>query len=290
MTHSDLTIIIVSYNSQYWLKKTLDSLKEYYLSKTKKKVEVVVVDNNSEDDTVSVLKEQFSWVRLIELPTNVGFAAGNNAALKDVTSPYVMLVNSDVELTPESNLDKLIETFEAQPEIAVMTPKVVLNNDELDMASHRGEPTPWAAMTYFAGLERLFPRVKAFSSYHLLSRDLNQAHAIDACSGAAMMIRTSAMKQVGLLDEAFFMYAEDLDWCKRFRDAGFTIWYQPSVTIIHHKNKSGISSLSRQTALKTKSYFYDTMLQYYDKHYRATYPKWIRSIIKTTILLKKGVS
>jgi len=288
MPLTDLTIIIVSYNSQYWLKKTLVSLKKQYLSQTKKVVEVVVVDNQSQDETVKILNQQFRWVKVIELEKNSGFAAGNNVALRQVKSPYVMLLNSDVELTETSNFDHLIETLENAPKVAVVTPKVTLTNQELDWASHRGEPTPWAALTYFSGLERLFPQISLFSSYHQSAKDLNQPHAIDACSGAAMLVRSAAIKKVGLLDEIFFMYAEDLDWCKRFRDAGYTIWYQPDVTVIHHKNKSGILSLSRQTASKTKGYFYDTMLQYYDKHYRDVYPRWVRSIIKTTILLKKG--
>jgi GT2 family glycosyltransferase len=289
MSTPDLTIIIVNFNSQYWLKKTLTTLKTYYLSKTKKKIEVVVVDNHSSDDSVAILKQEFKWVKLIELPENIGFAAGNNVALKEITSPYVMLLNSDVEFNDASNLDDLLEKMDRQPEIGVITPKVVMVNQELDLAAHRGEPTPWAAFTYFAGLEKLLPQLKLFSGYHQLYKNLEAEHAVDACSGAAMIVRTKAMNQVGLLDERFFMYAEDLDWCRRFRAAGFLIWYDPMVVVIHHKNKSGISSLSRQTALKTKAMFYDTMLQYYDKHYRQTYPNWVRSIIKTAILLKKGV-
>lgn len=290
MAQPDLSIVIVSYNSQYWLKKTLTSLKEEYITQTQKKIEVIVVDNHSSDETVKILKQQFRWVTIIELEENIGFAAGNNVALRQVTSPYVMLLNSDVECTDQSNFDRLIDVMEQNPQIGIMTPKVVLTNQHLDLASHRGEPTPWASFTYFTGLEKLFPQVALVSGYHQLTKDLSTAHAIDACSGAAMLVRTSAMAKVGLLDERFFMYAEDLDWCKRFRDEGYQIWYEPSVTVIHHKNKSGISSSSRQTALKTKRLFYDTMLQYYDKHYRDSYPGWVRSIIKMTVLLKKGVS
>lgn len=133
MSKNDLTIVIVSYNSQYWLKKTLVSLKTHYLDSTKRRVTVVVVDNHSEDDTVEVLKEQFKWVELKVLPENVGFARGNNVALQAADSTYVMLLNSDVELTAESNLDPLIDMFESDSRLGIVTPKLVLTTGELDM-------------------------------------------------------------------------------------------------------------------------------------------------------------
>lgn len=285
---SDLTIIILTYNSQYWLKKTLQTLWDNYLQRTNHTVEVIVVDNNSQDESVSVIKKDFSWVKLLESEENIGFSAGNNLALKDVTSPYVMLLNSDMECTPESNFDILIDYLVEHPTVGIVTPLIRLANKDIDLACHRGEPTPWASISYFMGLERLFPSQKWASEYHQLYKGFDTIHEVDACSGAAMMVRTLAIKKVGLLDERFFMYAEDLDWCKRFRDAGFEIVFNPEVEVIHHKYKSGISSLSRQTATKTKSLFYDTMLQYYDKHYQNRYPFWVRPLIQLFVEMKKG--
>jgi len=284
----DLTIVIVSYNSQFWLKKTLISLKKLYLDETALKVKVVVVDNHSADDSVKVVKRQFRWVQLIELPENIGFAAGNNVALKEVSSRYVMLLNSDMELTERSDFDRLVSLMDDHRRWAVISPQLTLYNGHLDLASHRGEPTLWASFTYFLGLEKLFSSSPLFGQYHQLHKPMNQGHEIDSCSGAAMVVRTAAMNKVGLLDERFFMYAEDLDWCKRFREAGYKIWFEPSIGVIHHKNKSGISSASRQIAVKTKTMFYDTMLQYYDKHYRNQHPEWVRTIIITILALKKG--
>lgn len=284
----ELTIIIVSYNSQYWLKKTLQSLKQFYLDRSMFKVRVIVVDNDSDDDSVETVKSEFKWVDVIALAENKGFAAGNNEALKLVDSPYVMLLNSDMELTDNSNLDELITYLNNHPEVGIVGPAVRLTNGGLDMASHRGEPTPWASLTYFTGLEKLLPRTKLFGGYHQLYQDLTQPHAVDAVTGAAMMIRVSAMKRVGLLDERFFMYAEDLDWCKRFREVGYQVMFYPGVTIIHHKNKSGISSSSKQTSARTRGLFYDTMLEYYDKHYRIRYPAWVRRMVYYFIQIKKG--
>ena len=117
---------------------------------------------------------------------------------------------------------------------------------------------------------------------------MSTIHEVDACSGAAMIVRTSAMEKVGLLDEQFFMYAEDLDWCKRFRDAGYTVIYHPQVKVIHHKYKSGIKSASQDIARKTHGHFYETMLQYYDKHYQSRYPSFVRGVIKSFVTYKKG--
>ena len=102
-----------------------------------------------------------------------------------------------------------------------------------------------------------------------------------------MIVRNSAIKKVGMLDEQFFMYAEDLDWCKRFRDAGYKIVFYPGVKVIHHKYKSGIKSSNKKTASVTQKFFYDTMLQYYDKHYGDKYPKFVRNLLRYFIFIKK---
>lgn len=284
----DLSIVILSYNSQFWLKKTLETLKEFYLDRTDFKVETIVVDNNSPDDSAALVKNEFKWVKLIINPVNSGFAAGNNVALKNLDSRYSMLLNNDVQFTDKSNLDQLIRFMDKNPNVGVISPKVVLPTGQIDRACHRGEPTPWASFTYFLGLEKLFPMSPKFGQYHMTFKNLNEVHNIDACTGAAMIMRTSAMKKVGLLDEQFFMYAEDLDWCKRFRDAGHQIIFFPDVEIIHHKYKSGIKSKSKATSSKTLTFFYDTMLQYYDKHYRATNPELFRDILRLFIFIKKG--
>ena len=288
MPITKLSLIILNYNSFFWIKKCLSSLSEHYLNDSKFSIKTIVVDNNSSDQSVEMVKKEFKWVELIELKENKGFSAGNNVALKQAESEYVMLLNSDTELTSHSNIDKLIEFMDTNQKIAVATPKLVLNDNNLDWASHRGEPTLWASLSYYLGLEKLFPHSKQFTQYHQKHLDLTTPHQIDACSGAAMMLRTSYMKQVGYLDERFFMYAEDLDWCKRFREAGYQVWYFPEITIIHHKYKSGIKTQSPLTALQSKRHFYNTMIQYYDKHYKDKYPRFVRFLLRTFLFIKKG--
>ncbi len=283
----DLSIIILNFNGQQWLKKLLPSLKENYLAKTKWLVEILVVDNASTDDSVQYLKT-LNDVRLIETGLNGGYAFGNNIALKDNQARYVMLLNSDTEFPDEvSNLDILIDYMESHPNVGIITPKVNLTDGKPDRACHRGEPTLWAAFTYFMKLEKLFPKSKIFAKYHQSYKNLNEIHEIDACTGAAMIVRTSAMEKVGLLDERFFMYAEDVDWCKRFREAGYQVIYDPEVRIIHHKYKSGMGNSSETSKTNATYWFYETMLQYYDKHYQNQYPRIFRDILKFFIAIKR---
>jgi GT2 family glycosyltransferase len=285
---NDLTLIILSYNTQFWLKKTLETLKEEYLDKTKYKIKTIVVDNGSTDGSIEMVKKSMKWAQLIEVGENLGFAGGNNVALKKVTSRYAMLLNSDLEFKLDSNLDILIEYMDDHPEAGVITPRIEFINGSIDPGCHRGEPTLWASLTYFAKLETIFPKSQLFGQYHQYYKDLESHHLIDACSGAAFLIRKTVMDQVGYLDDRYFMYAEDLDWCRRVRDEGYQVVFHPEVKIIHHKYKSGIKSASKKIAKTTNRYFYDTMLQYYDKHYVDKYPKFIRTLIRYYITIKKG--
>ena len=283
-----LAIILVNYNGSFWLKKTLASLEEFYLRKSKNKVEVILVDNQSSDDSVAMVKENFPTVKIIMAPENLGFAKANNLAIKETTADYIFLLNSDTQLDQKSNLNLLLDYLYQHKEVGMIGPKLILTNGQVDPACHRGEPTLWASLTYFSGLAKLFPKFKPFALYHRTDLDLNTIHPVEAISGAAMMVTRPALNLVGLLDEDFFLYGEDLDWCKRFRDAGFTIIYDPEVVIIHHKNKSGIENVSQDIKQKSNGYFYTTMLQYYDKHYQKKYPAFVRSIIKSFLFLKKG--
>jgi len=286
----DLEIIILNYKTSFWLKKTLVTLKEWYLNSTKHQVRVTVVDNHSQDDSVEMVKTEFPWVHLIESPVNNGFAAGNNIALAQTTARYAMLMNSDMESNQDTNLDRLVEYLDQKPTVGVITPLVMLPTQEIDPACHRGEPTLWASFCYFAGLEKLFPHSPLFAQYHQWFKPRNTIHEVDACSGAAMIIRTEALKKVGLLDEQFFMYAEDLDWCKRFREAGYKVVFNPQVRITHHKYKSGLSSASKKLSKKTTRHFYDTMLQYYEKHYAHKYPVFVKKVVALVLTIKKGFS
>lgn len=287
-TKPSVSLIIVNFNSAFWLRKTLNSLQQYVFPSSQFTFETLVVDNGSTDESLEILHSEYGWVTVIPLSENRGFAAANNVALQTAQGRFVMLVNSDVEFTPESRLDSLLKFAQTHPKVAAITPKLIFSTGGLDPACHRGEPTPWASLTYFAKLEKLFPTNRHFGQYHQGWKDLTTIHTIDACSGAAMIIKKKVIDKVGLLDERFFMYAEDLDWCKRMRDTGYLIVYHPGSVVIHHKYKSGIKTTSQKIAAQTQRHFYDTMLQYFDKHYAYRYPSIVRKLIKVFIVSKKG--
>lgn len=283
----DLSIVIVTFNSAFWLEKLLVSLQQHFLGTTKKNVAVTVVDNNSQDNTQQLVKN-FSFVKFIRSAENIGFAAANNIAIKSTRARQYLLLNSDTEITANSNLDKLINFLSKNPKIGVLTPRLSLSTGKLDMACHRGEPTLSASLFYFLNLDKVFPSSKLFGAYHLTYKNLNEIHTIDACSGACLLIKKDVIDTIGLLDERFFMYAEDLDWCKRTRDAGYLIVYHPGGNVIHHKYKSGIKTTSQKIAKKTRIHFYETMLQYYDKHHAKSNFGFLRVLLKVFIYVKKG--
>ncbi len=285
----NVTLVILNYNTPDLVREAVASIYAHHLHQSKIETKVIVVDNGSADRSLHHIKEEFPFLEIIELEKNLGFAAGNNVALRLVKTEYVMLLNSDTQFTAATHLDKMLAYMESHPKVAVMTPRLNLSDGHLDWASHRGEPTPWASLTYFTKLEKALPFIPVFGQYHQTYKNLSHTHFIDACSGAAMLVRTSAINTVGLLDEQFFMYAEDLDWCKRFREAGYSIVYFPESVIIHHKYQSGLANKNNKVVKKTSAHFYDTMLQYYDKHYRNKYPSFFRSFIIKFINFKKGV-
>jgi len=283
----DLSIIILNYNGKAWLEKLLPSLQSNWLNQTKFETEVVVVDNASTDDSVAFVEKQ-NGVRLICSDRNGGFSFGNNLAIRNNSARYLMLLNSDTEFLPSaSNLDLLVEYMDKTPYVGIITPLLILENGKPDPACHRGEPTPWAAFTYFSGLERLFPKSRWFGQYHQTHEPLDTIHDIDACTGAALLVRNDALPKVGLLDEQFFMYAEDIDWCKRFREAGYRVIFHPGVTIVHHKYRSGLANKDDKIKNETRKWFYDTMLQYYDKHYKNKYPRCLRWVLKAVLAVKR---
>lgn len=284
-----LSIILVNFNTCDYLLQSLASIKKY-IDLPSKEYEVIVVDNASQDDSVKAVHEHFPKVRLIKNPQNTGYAHANNLAMKQAKGDYIFLINSDAELTSSGKITTLLAYMDEYKRVAVVTPKVMTPDGSLDWACHRGFPTPWSALTYFSGLEKMFPSVALFSGYHQMWKSLDSIHTIDACSGAAMIVRKTAIDEVGLFDERFFMYAEDIDWCYRFKEHKWDIVFHPGVTILHHKYKSGIGKTEEtQTKRRTSQSFYDTMIQFYEKHYTDRYPRPVFLLVTFGIRLLQRV-
>lgn len=278
----DLTIVIVSYNTRDLLHTCLTSVTR---AMAKNAWEIIVVDNASTDGSVQMVKRDFPDVRVLDNSQNEGFARANNMGLRKGLGKYLLLLNSDTEI-PKGTIEAVQVFLDQHPDGGVCTCKVLLPDGSIDPACHRGFPTPWASLTYFTGLERLFPHSKLFARYHQWYKGIDSVHEIDSPMGAFYMIRRDVIDSVGYLDEDYFMYGEDLDWSYRIKQAGWKIYYYPLVTVLHKKKQSGRESGDPALRQKTQRYFYETMKLFYKKHYSHRYSPLITSLVQFGIKLR----
>jgi N-acetylglucosaminyl-diphospho-decaprenol L-rhamnosyltransferase len=282
----DLAIIIVNYNTSALLRECLASL---YGSQGGLSYDVWVVDNASTDDSGEAVALQFPQAHLICSEVNGGYAYANNLGLRAIcqaqgqTPRYVLLLNPDTLLSPLA-LAKMCAFMEAHPEIGVLGPRLLQPSGKLDLASRRSFPTPVISLYRILGLSRLFPRSRRFARYNLTFLDPRQTVEVDSVVGACMMVRGEAIQRVGLLDEHFFMYGEDLDWAYRMKAAGWRVCYCADVTVLHYKGEASRSSR------KARYEFYRAMYIFYQKHYRAETPFWLHGLIVGGIALRGGLA
>jgi N-acetylglucosaminyl-diphospho-decaprenol L-rhamnosyltransferase len=279
----ELCIVIVNYNTRDLLR---DCLRSVFASQAVPSVETWVVDNASGDGSAEMVRAEFPQARLIANKDNRGYAAANNLALRQCQANYVLLLNPDTVLPPEA-LAQAIDFLAAHPDAGVVGPKLVRLDGSLDPACRRSFPTPEISFYRMVGLSRLFPKSRLFGRYNLTYLDPAQTAEVDSVVGAFMLVRAELLRQVGLLDEQFFMYAEDLDWCKRIKEAAnprtgrhWQVWYYPVVQVLHVKRASSSASARAQQA------FNETMLQFYRKHYAPSTPFWLDWLVVGGISLR----
>jgi GT2 family glycosyltransferase len=277
----DLSIIIVNYNT---CKLTCDAIQSILRSDTSYSYEIIVVDNHSSDDSVGIIARSFPEVTLIGNTKNVGFARANNQAIRIASGRYILLLNSDTVIQPET-LQVMVSFMDQHPEVGASGCKVVLPDGRLDKACRRGFPTPAASFYYLSGLSRLFPKSSLFNQYQLTHLDPDDSYPVDCLVGAFMIVRRETIEQVGLLDEDFFMYGEDVDWCYRMKQAGWGIYYYPQTSIIHYKGAS-----SRRKPLKIIYEFHRAMYLFHKKHFQQKYSWLTNAAVYIGISLKFIVS
>lgn len=283
----DLSIIIVNYNAREYLKKCLDSIFE----STFKNFEVIIVDNASRDGSVEELREYGLKIELIINKKNVGFSKANNQGIKKASGRYVLFLNPDTNVYPNT-FKYMVNFMDRQKSTGAATCKVLLPNGRIDDASHRGLPTPWNSFSYFSGLEKLMPKSKIFGGYHMGWENLNKIHEIRACAGAFMIVRYEAGEEIGWWDEDYFFYGEDLDFCLELAKKNWKIFYVPNASILHYKGiSSGIKNHSKhlshadlETQKAATTARFDAMKILYRKQYIDKYPKVI------TWLVMKGIN
>lgn len=228
-----LEIIVVSHGSINLLRRCLASLEKFPIRDGMK---VTVVDSGSPDDTPDIVAREFPRVNLIR-EGNIGFSASNNLAIRESRAPYLLLLNPDTEVY-DGSLDDSLSRIESDPTVGMLGCRLVTESGNLDHACKRSFPTPLGAIAHFTGWGRRAGASSRLAQYRASSLGEFEAGDVDAVNGAFMMVRREAVEAVGLLDEGYWLYAEDLDWCRRFWQAGWRIRYEPSATILHVKGGS----------------------------------------------------
>jgi N-acetylglucosaminyl-diphospho-decaprenol L-rhamnosyltransferase len=251
-----LDVVIVAHRSSDLLHDCLVALRD---GPPRCPTHVRVVDNASGDGTVDMVRREFPDVVLTASPRNLGFSAANNLAIRSGDAAYVLALNPDTRVTPGA-LDRMIDLMEARPEVGISGCRLQLEDGTLDHAAKRSFPTPLSALGHFTGVGRRPGAAGKLAEYRAPGVE---SGPVDAVNGAFMLIRRSALEEVGLFDEGFWMYMEDLDLCYRFAQAGWITWYEPGATVIHVK--AGSAGPVRSARLDRA--FHYGMYRFYRKHY-----------------------
>jgi GT2 family glycosyltransferase len=276
-----LSVIIVNYNVRYFLEQALGSVRRAMQGIDG---DVWVVDNNSVDDSVAMVRDRFPEVKLIANTDNTGFAVANNQAIRASQSEYVLLLNPDT-VVEEDTFTKCIAFMDAHPDAGAIGVRLIDGSGAYLPESKRGFPTPWVAFCKTIGISKLFPKSALFNGYYLGHLDPNETHEIDVLVGAFMCMRRKALDRVGLLDEAFFMYGEDIDLSYRIVQGGFKNYYLPTTSIIHYKGES-----TKKGSLNYVRTFYQAMIIFAEKHFQGSQKGLYIAMLKAAIWFRAVVT
>ncbi len=276
-----LTIVIVNYNVKYFLEQALYSIRR---ASTHIQPEIFVVDNNSVDGSIEMLKDKFPEVILIQNQKNVGFSCANNQAIRQAKGEYILLLNPDTVIQ-EDTLDKVISFMDSHLDAGGLGVQMVDGKGNFLPESKRGLPTPKVAFYKVFGFSSLFPFSKIFGKYHLGYLDKTQNHEVDVLSGAFMLLRKTTLDKAGLLDEDFFMYGEDIDLSYRIQLAGFKNYYFADTKIIHYKGES-----TKKSSVNYVFVFYNAMIIFASKHFSKRNASLFTFLINVAIYIRAGIA
>ncbi len=299
----DLSIIILTHNTRDITLRCLREVDTMCERSAQLRVEVIVVDNASDDGTAEALTSltlTHCVMKYLRNNTNEGFSKGNNIGLAHATGKYVLYLNSDVMTSSTDhpvNLSDLVSYLGRHIDVGALTTSVLLPSGEIDPASHRGFPTLWRSVCYFLGVEKVVRKcavkqtlvLKLCGGYHLLHEDRAREHEIDAGTAAFLLCRYDLLRELGGFDEIFFMYGEDLDLCYRMKEKGLKIMWVPRGSVLHLKYQSGLGSQDRRTRTRIRWYFYDAMGKFYRKHYDRVYCPCINRVVYGILWIAKSM-
>ena len=281
MDRPDLEVVVVSHGAQELLRRCLTSLREFPPAVP---MRVTVVDSGSPDDTPEMVEREFPDVNLVRRG-NVGFSAANNVVLDSTDAPFVLLLNPDTEVR-DGALDSSLARLRQDAGIGMVGCKLVLPEGGIDHAAKRSFPTPLSALAHFTGIGRGENSNGALSQYRATDLGDDEPGEVDAVNGAYMMVRREALAEVGALDEGYWLYMEDLDWCRRFWQKDWKVFYDPSGTVLHVK---GGSSGGRR-AYRQEIAFHRGMGRFYRRFEAEDSPALLNLLVYLGIAAKLAVS
>jgi GT2 family glycosyltransferase len=275
-----LDVVVVSYRCRELLRGCLTSLLGD--GRPSRAITVTVVDNASNDGTVELVERDFPTVHLIASDENLGFSKANNAAIRRGSAPFVLALNPDTRV-PAGSLDHLLDLVAERPEIGICGCRLNLEDGSFDHAAKRSFPTPLSALGHFTGLGRREGATGRLAAYRAPTV---AGGPVDAINGAFMLMRRKALDEVGLFDEGYWMYMEDLDLCYRFAQAGWVTWYEPTVSVMHVK--AGTSGKLRRPRLSY--HFHYGMFRFYRAHYADDHNAFVNAAVYAGIGVKLAIS
>ncbi len=260
-----LDVVIVSYQCRALVERCLASLERHPCTRGEQCVHLV--ENASTDGTAELVARRFPRVRLHVLSENAGFSAANNVVLREAQGDQVLLLNPDTEVTSGA-LDALSERLDAEPGVGMLGCRLVQDDGTFDHAAKRSFPTPLSALAHFTGVGRRADAGSRLGQYRALELSEHDCGDVDAVNGAFMLVRREALREVGLLDEGYWLYMEDLDWCYRFHQHGWRVRYEGDVTIVHVKGGTS----GRHRRLRQNVAFHRGMARFYRKFHAGRNP------------------
>lgn len=271
-----LSIVIVSWNTKELLKACLRSVYEYPLNQP---FEVWVVDNKSKDDTVTMVRAQFPQVELIASEENLGFAGGNNRAIPHCRGEYILLLNPDTEVKPDA-LNELLAFMESQPKAGAAGSRLLNADGSLQPSCH---PRPTLSREFW----RMFylDAIMPYGSYDMKKWDMTQPREVDVLMGASLLLRKTALDKVGLLDEGYFMYSEEVDLCYRLQKAGWYLYWVPQSQVVHYWGQS-----AKQVLAEMFLQLYKGKLRFFRKHYGGLTVPLYKVVLGLAALLRLGLA
>jgi GT2 family glycosyltransferase len=274
----EIGICIVTRGSK---EKVVACLKSLFEQTQTLEIDVVVVDNDSRDGTVEEIQSQFPKIHLIGNNKNLGYSKAVNQGLKILNARYLVLLNPDAIVLNQA-LDRLVKFMDENSEVGICAPKVLNQDGTVQYQSRRGEPRPWNVFSYFLGLSKLFPKDPRFSGYLLTYLDDNTVNEVDAVSGSCMLIRNEVVTEIGYLDERYFAYQEDTDYCIHARQAGWKVCYVPTAEVLHYGGRGG-SNINPYFGVY---HWHRSYYLYYRKNLAKDYPFWFHPLYYFGMLVK----